>query len=330
MSEYILGIDTGSTKSHLAIFDIDGNLVAFDRWGPLSHEGIPGTFALFEEEFGRFVHGSLSKAKISMKQIVYSVMGLTGCDTKKQYKTLCEIAKRIGFENFTLSNDAYLGIPAGNPNGVGICGINGTGCSLAGINQKGDMLQIGGVGFISSDLGGGGIMGRKVVSSVYNEIFRKGPSTLMTPLLFQKLGISSKYDFVDTMCDRIDDNSYNKFNCVEMLFEAAMENDKVAMNILSTIAESYANGISCLIDELQFDIKEELCIVMAGSVFVKGKHPVQIDTIKEIISKNHPEYKIKYVKLEVPPVTGAVVWAFNMLGKTGYFNKIQSQLLSIA
>jgi N-acetylglucosamine kinase-like BadF-type ATPase len=264
-----------------------------------------------------------------MKQVVYSVMGLTGCDTKLQYKNLFDIAKRLGFEQFTLANDAYLGIPAGNPKGFGICGINGTGCSLAGINQKGEMLQIGGVGYVSADYGGGGILSRQVVSTVYCELFRKGPPTKMTPILFEKLGITDKHDFVDKMYDKIADGSYYKFNLAKLLFEAAMENDHVASQLLRDIGISYAGGMSCMIDELQFDREEELPIIFAGSVFVKGAHPLLIDTIKEIINKNHPEYNIKYVKLEVPPVAGAVVWAFNKLGKSNYFNKINAQLINL-
>ena len=329
MSEYVIGIDTGSTKSHLAIFDTEGNFVHFERWGPLSHESVPGTFELFEEEFGRFVNGALSKAGISMKQTAYSVLGLTGCDTKLQYRILYDIAKRIGFERFTLSNDAYLGVPAGNPKGVGICGINGTGCTIAGINQKGKMLQIGGVGFISGDYGGGGYLGRKVVSAVYSELFRKCPQTKMTPMLMQKLGITDKHDFVDTMYDRIDNGGYYKFNCAEMLFKAALENDRTAIRMLRDMGESYAGGISCMIDELQFSRDEELPVVFAGSVFVKGGHPLLIDTIKEIVSKNHSEYRVKYILLKAPPVAGAVVWAFNKLGKYGFHDKINERLLEV-
>jgi len=327
MSDYVIGIDTGSTKSHLALFDIEGNLVSFDSWGPLSHETIPGTFALFEEELGQFVNMALSKAKITMKQVAYSVLGLTGADTKLQHNILSDILKRLGFNRFTLVNDAFLGIPAGNPKGVGICGINGTGCSLVGTNEKGALLQIGGVGFVSSDYGGGGMMGKLVVSTVYNELFRKGPVTCMTPVLLQKLGISNKHDFVDKMYEKIDDKSLDINGCSKMLFEAALENDQVATQLLRDIGASYAGGISCMIDELQFNRDEELHIMFAGSNFVKGEHPVLLDTIKEIVSSDQPEYRIAYRLLSVPPVTGAVVWAFNKLGKTAFYDKICAQLL---
>jgi N-acetylglucosamine kinase-like BadF-type ATPase len=328
MNDYVIGIDTGSTKSHLALFDTEGNLVGFERWGPLSHETIPGTFALFEKELGQFVSMALDKAGITMKQVAYSVLGLAGADTKLQHRILSEIVKRRGFERFTLVNDAFLGIPAGNPRGVGICAINGTGCTLAGANEEGVMLQIGGVGFVSADYGGGGMMGRLVVSAVYSELFRKGPPTCMTPALLQKLGISDKHDFVDKIYEKTGDNSLDINACSKMLFEAAIENDQVATQLLREIGTSYAGGISCMIDELKFNRDEELCIVFAGSNFTKAEHPVLIDTIKEAVSRNYPAYRLTYIPLKAPPVTGAVVWAFNKLGKTAFYDKICAQLLA--
>jgi len=333
MNEYVIGIDTGSTKSHLALFDTTGNLIFFDRCGPLSHEGANCSFARFESELGRFVERALSENKITMKQVSYSVLGLTGADTKEQHSILSGIARNLGFEKFTLVNDAFLGIPAGNPEGnAGICAINGTGCTVAGINREGKMLQIGGVGYISADLGGGGIMGRLAVSTVYSELFRKGEPTCMTPVLLQKLGISSKYDFVEKIYEKLADKSFNVNDCSKMLFEAAIQNDNAAIKLLREIGTSYAGGISAMIDELGYGREEDLPIVFAGSNFVKGEHPLLLDTIREIINRNYPAYRIKYTLLDVPPVAGAVIWAVNMLNggvPCDYYGKIRAQFLQI-
>jgi N-acetylglucosamine kinase-like BadF-type ATPase len=304
-----------------------GTLVDFNHWGPLNHEALPGSFSQFEDEMGQFVSQTLSKNKISMKQIGYSVLGLAGVDTKLQHKIVSEILCRLGFEKFTLVNDAFLGIPAGSPTGIGICAINGTGCTLAGINSEGKTLQIGGVGFISADLGGGGMMSQMVVSSVYSELFRKGEPTSMTPAFFKKLGITSKYDFVEKIYEKMADLSFEASSCQKMLFEAVAGNDKVAAGILCDVATSYGRGISCMIEEVNYRKDEVLHIVLAGSVFVKGEHPFLIEALKEVVSQDKPDYRINYTKLEVPPVAGAVIWALNTLnGQTGYFEKVSAQL----
>ena len=334
MSEYVIGVDIGGTKSHLALFDTAGNLVDFNHWGPLNHESLPGSFAQAEDEMGQFFDQTLTRNNVSFKEIAYSVLGVAGVDTKRQHGIISEILKRIGLENFTLVNDAFLGIPAGNPTGIGICAINGTGCTLAGINREGMTLQIGGVGYISDDYGGGGHIGRDAVSAIYRELFRKGEPTSMTPTLLKELGVTDKHDFVDKVYDKIAEGTFRALTGSKMVFMAVLEhNDKVAAGILRNVGLNYGNGISCMIDEMKYHRDEDLYVVLAGSVFVKGEHPMIIDTVKETVQKYHPDYNVKYTVLEVPPVAGGVIWALNKLGENtkGYdysacYNKVRAQL----
>jgi len=327
MSEYVFGIDTGATKSHLALFNTEGILVDFGYWGPLNHELFPGSYAQFRDEFGKFVMRYLSKNGISINQIAYSVHGIAGVDTKSQHETISNIIAKTGFNKFTLVNDAFLGVPAGIPSGIGICALNGTGSTLAGITKEGKMLQIGGVGYVSDDRGGGARMGRRVISIVYSELFRRGRATSMTPVLLEKLGITSKFDFVDRVYEKIDDGSFNIGTTQKLLFEAVMANDEVAKELLMEIAVSYANGISGIIEDLKFNQENEINIVFAGSVFVKGEHPIMIDAIKEKVNLDNPGCRINYKLLDVPPVAGAVNWALNTLyGKGVFYEKVCSQL----
>jgi N-acetylglucosamine kinase-like BadF-type ATPase len=200
---------------------------------------------------------------------------------------------------------------------------------LAGINKKGEMLQIGGVGFISADMGGGGYIGERIVSAVYCELFRKGEPTILTPFLFEKLGITGKNDYVEKIHEKTNDGTFDIYKCSPLIFEAVSQNDKVAAGILNEIAVSYANGIDCMIEELNFPPDEELRIVLAGSVFVKGEHPFLVDSLKEKILKDNPERLIKYNLLSVPNAAGAVIWALNSYtNKNNFYDKVCSQFRS--
>ena len=329
-----MGVDIGSTKSHAALFDTTGILIDFGHWGPLNHELLPGSYSQFKDELEQFVLRILSKNGLKLDIVASAAFGIGGVDTKLQHGIITEKIKEIGFRRFLLTNDAFLGIPAGNPEGVGICAINGSGCTLAGINKQGKMLQIGGVGYVSDDYGGGGMLGGKVVSAVYSELFRKGEPTCLTPALLEKIGLSSKYDFVDKIYEKIESGSLNVPSCTKMLFEAAKKNDNVASGILRDVGKSYANGISCMVEELDFNQgSEDINIVFAGSVFVKGEHPLLLDTIKENLNKSHPDCRFKYTLLNVPPVAGAVLFAFKKLPYDDMYaccGKVCAQLKDIA
>jgi N-acetylglucosamine kinase-like BadF-type ATPase len=329
MAEYVIGVDIGATKSHLALFDTEGNFVDLGHWGPLNHEVMPGSFTQFEDELKHFAARVLSKHGITMKQVVYSVLGVGGVDTKKQHGIISGILKKLDFEKFTLVNDSFLGIPAGNGSGTGtgICAINGSGCSMAGINKKGYMLQIGGVGPLTADKGGGGYIGGRMLSAVYSELFLKGEPTAMTGLLFEKLGVTSKYDYLDKVMDKTDDGTFNIHAGSRIIFEAVSQGDPVASGILHEIAANYANGISCMIEELRFPPEDELLVVFAGSVFVKGEHPLLVDSLKAKISADNPDHRITYKLLDVPNVAGAVIWALNSINSKGaYYKKVCEQL----
>ena len=326
MNEYVIGIDIGATKSHLALFDTEANLIDLAHWGPLNHEMMPGSFKQFEEEFGSFVSSVINKNKITMEQVAFSVLGVAGVDTKLQHRIISEILRKLKFGQFILANDAYLGIPAGNPKGSGICAISGSGCTLAGINKEGKMLQIGGVGYLSSDKGGAYYIGRMLLSAVYSELFRKEKATLMTELIFKEIGIVSKYDYVEILSEKIAEKTFNAGSCNRLAFKAATAGDEVAIGILRDVAANYAGGIKCMIEELQFPKEDDIYIVFAGSVFVKEEHPILINMLKEMVSGSNPAYKFAYVKLSVPNVAGAVIWAFNSLNRSGFYDKVCSQM----
>ena len=329
MKNYIIGVDIGGTKSHLALFDTEGNFIDLGHWGCLNHEGLEGSFEQLDSEFGQFVNQTLLKHGITVDQIAQAALGVAGVDTKAQHGIVSQIIKKHGIKNFTLANDAFLGIPAGSKTGAGICAINGTGCTLAGINKEGKMLQIGGVGVLSADMGGGGYLGERLLMAVYCELFRKGEPTLLTQRVFEKLGITSKYDYVEIMQEKIYNGTFDIYKAGPLIFEAVHQNDKVAANILKEIAESYSNGITCMIEELEFPKNEELHIVLAGSVFVKGEHPLLVNSLKENVTAKNPGYNLTYNLLNVPNVAGAVLWAFiSHHGKSGsdYYDKICTQL----
>jgi hypothetical protein len=78
---------------------------------------------------------------------------------------------------------------------------------------------------------------------------------------------------------------------------------------------------------MQFPPEDELCVVFAGSVFVKGEHPLLLDTLKEKIHKDNPAYRMKYVLLDVQNVAGAVIQALNTAnGRNIYYDRVCTQL----
>lgn len=325
MKSYVIGVDGGSTKTHLALFDTDGRLCDIRNWGPLNPEAIGGYEAL-EREFGQLVAEALDANGVTTEQIAYAVIGTAGVDSRWQHQIISDIVRRQGLRRFSLFNDAYLGVYAGTPAGVGICTISGTGCTIAGIDPAGEMLQIGGLGDMSADMGGSSILGMCVITSVYASQFRKGRPTLLTDMLYQKLGIENKRELAEELPKMAQElaliSDYN-----HLLFEAAEQGDEVSIGLLCDSAENYARGIHCMVDELHLRGEDPLYIVLAGSVFVKEESPFLIKTLKDSIAARLPELPVSYTLLDRPPVAGAVIKALQTLhGNEDFRDSVVAQL----
>jgi N-acetylglucosamine kinase-like BadF-type ATPase len=326
MTNYVIGVDGGGTKTHCALFNTEGTMIDMIEWGPTNHESLIGGFIDLKVELNHMLSHILGKNNLSSSDIGHYMMGLAGVDTLAQHCTITQILKDLGCTNLTLSNDAYLGVKAGCPSGVGICAINGTGCTVAGIDEDGQMLQIGGQGDLTGDTGGGGYLGMLVIRTVYHALFKEDTPTLLTDRIFELLGITSKTDYIETVTSKLEQRELNISSLCKLIFEAANLGDTASIQILKNMGIENAKSINGAIKNLNFINANTIEVVLAGSVYVKGQNPTAIDTLKELVLSLNPGKEIVFRILQEPPVMGAVIWALEQCtGTTKHYNKILSE-----
>jgi len=314
MSKLILGADGGATKSHVAIFDENGNCVASALYGPLNHEVMKGSFDELEERLGELLPRVAKEAGTTVGDLAFSVFGLAGVDTDAQQVRISDMVKRIGFENYIMCNDAFLGVPAGCPGCVGLCAINGTGFKLAAVDQSGNAIQTCGIGAFTDDQGGGHWYGQRAITNVYNELYKLGKPTIMKEMMFDLFGITRREDYLEIITDKYYNNGVDLIALNSITFDAAALGDAVAMSILDASAEQYAGAIARLIMDMDFPTDKPVHVTLAGSVFVKQK----VKILQELIAKRVDDAlggrAVEYSNLDAPPVAGAVMWAAQKAG----------------
>jgi len=328
MGKYVLGMDGGGTKTHLSVFDIDGNLIDLVTWGKTNHESFRGGYDELKIELNKLFTYVLDRNRIILDDLEICVFGLAGVDTRKQHNIISNILKELGIKDFVLCNDAYLGIKAGCKCGYGICATNGTSSSVGGIDSYGNRIQIGGCGDLSGgEVGGGGYLAGRAFSAVYNSLFKGEPETCITDLLFSLLNINSKFDFVEAINEVLDEGKYRYDYFNKFVFEAANRNDAVALGILDKMGVEYAKCINAVIENLKYDSNHCIEIVLAGSLFVKGENPRAIETLRKFVSEKNLKKDISIRVLENLPVMGAVIWALEEYGIREAFNKVQNNFI---
>jgi len=313
MSKLVLGVDGGATKSHLAIFDDNGNCVGSEAYGPLSHEAMKGSYAELEERLGELLPRLLKDAGASFDDIAYAVFGLAGVDTDAQQAQISEMISKIGFKAQMTCNDAFLGVAAGCPNCVGICAINGTGFKIAAIDNSGTAIQTCGLGPFTNDYGGGNWYGQEAIGAVYDEMYKLRQPTIMKEMLFDLIGVTRREDYLEILTEKY----YGKKLDVainSVVFTAAAQGDAVALGILEESAEQYAGAVARLAMDLDFPPEDALYVTLAGSVFVKQNVKILQELIEMRVNDALKDRRVEYICLDAPPVAGAVSWAAQKAG----------------
>ena len=307
MKKIILGVDGGNTKTDYFLFTNDGDFIDFFRGPTCSHEQFKssyiGAYDAMEKVFSVF----LPKNNLKAEDIDAAVFGLAGVDTPTQKENIENIISRLGFKKFKVVNDSFLGVKAVTTNGV--CSINGTGTSSGGIDSEGNYLQVGGIGSIVGDEAGGSYIARCAIRAAYDECFRFGKPTSLTNIILDYFKIEDKYYLMEAISDGIVNRKidYNYLNI--QVFQEAAIGDEVSLAILRQIGENTARSAGGVIMNLNYG--DEVDVILAGSVWVRGASKVMINEFREKITE-FTKKKCNIIILSVPPATGAVIWALEL------------------
>ncbi len=320
--QYILGVDGGNTKTDYFLFQTDGTLCAWQREGTCSHEALGGydkAKAIIRNALERLLHS----CKISPSQIQAAVFGLAGVDIPSQQSRMSQVIQSLGFKKFLVCNDGFLGIKAAAPDGVGICSISGTGTVTVGIDRNGDRLQVGGIGSITQDFAGGGYLTRQAISAAYAHRLRNGPDFGATEWIEEKLQITGRDQWLEKIHPALLEIGPFMTELIQLLFKLVYSGDAVAGHIVETSATSLANGVLGCIQNQAYD--KNVTVILAGSIWIK----CNCQYMKQLfLDKIHAEtsLKIELVPLQVPPVLGAVYWAWELSQNRWVESSIKEQI----
>lgn len=306
--KYILGVDGGNTKTDYFLFDDECNFIDFLRSGTCSHEGLSdsfdGTYRVMKEVFDVF----LTRNGLKTSDISASVFGLAGVDTPYQKRRIEEKVALLGFNNFKVANDSFLGLKAVGE--AGVCSICGTGTSSGGIDLSGNYLQVGGIGAIVGDEAGGSWLARRAIRQTFDSMYRFGKKSMIDDIVMDELGVTDKYYLMETISDKLGSRKVNLEKLCKAVFECANQNDEVCIDMLKEMANNLARSAGGCVQNL--DLGDKPLVVLAGSVWVKGSNPTLVNEFKRLINL-YTKKECNTVILTLPPATGAIVWAYELL-----------------
>jgi N-acetylglucosamine kinase-like BadF-type ATPase len=297
---YLLGVDTGSSKTHALISDMSGRIIGFGESGCGNYEvvGADG----FVEAVHDAVNNALSFAGVSKSEIDSMGFGFSGYDWSSEAPIMVKAIRSLQINRpYQFVNDVMLGLIAGSTEGWGVAADAGTGNNIIGRDKSGKIGRITGNSILFGEFGGASEMIWRAMLSVTYAWSKRGPETRLTQLFIDHARVESEFELIEALdMEKIQLDPGLATNIIQL----AHEGDLQAQETVKFSANELALNVNAVIRQLRFETIE-FEVVMMGSVFKAGD--IYCKPFQETILNFAP--KAKFVQLLVPPVVGAVLLA---------------------
>jgi N-acetylglucosamine kinase-like BadF-type ATPase len=293
---HVLGIDAGGTKTVCLLADEQGRVIAEARGSGANLQ------AAGELEVEKVLHHVMEIVLADRESLPDAIcLGIAGVDRPEDADAVRGIMRRIGFKTRTLVvNDALIALVAGAGDNAGVVLVAGTGSIAYGKDGAGRAARAGGWGYLLGDEGGGFWIGRAALSAVVRQYDGRGPATLLTELVLNRLNLSSPTALIREIYDR--DVHRRTITALASTVQTAMEQgDAVATDILNRAGAELAAAASSVITRLEMR-GDVFPTILSGGIF-RGV-PWLASDVKRRISEVAPRSEVR--QLDVEPAMGAV------------------------
>jgi N-acetylglucosamine kinase-like BadF-type ATPase len=306
VTQYFLGVDIGSSKTHAIVGNEAGEVLGFGSAGAGNHEVVG--YEGLERALGAATKQACAHAKLLPEQISGAGFGIAGYDWPSERERTLEAIGTIGVKaRVEAVNDAVLGLLAGSQEGWGVTVISGTGCNCWGWNRSRTRVgRMTGNGISMGEYGGASELVFKAIQAVAYDWTKRGPATMLSQTFIEFVGAK---DFDDLM-DGLNTDRYTiEASAAPLVFETARKGDAAAIETIRWIGDELGEMVNAVIRQLEFE-RLEFDLVMVGSTFRGGS--LLIDGMRYKVHKNAPGARLVY--LEHPSVMGAMLLGMEQCG----------------
>ncbi|MDI6591634.1 MAG: BadF/BadG/BcrA/BcrD ATPase family protein [Patescibacteria group bacterium] len=303
--KYVIGVDGGGTKTVAVLANLESKILAKAKTGS-SHPRNLGLKKAMDN-----VASVVKKVLGKRRRILATFLGLPTIEEEFKFKK--DVIKKELLKHKKISpifkgkviigSDQLAGFRSGTNEKDGVVLIAGSGCVCHGWRGKKES-KVCGWGYLS-ELGSAFWIGQRGVQVIWKDLDGRGPKTLITRLIFQKLKVKNKENLIEKIYSK---NPFEIISSLSILVaEAEKKRDKVAKNILIEAGRELALSANTAIKKLNFQ-KIRFPLILIGSTF---KSKILLETVKKEVKKFAP--KAEFIRPKTEPVIGAVKLAIEQI-----------------
>jgi N-acetylglucosamine kinase-like BadF-type ATPase len=307
--KYFLGIDVGSSKTHALIVDETGRCLGFGKSGGGNHQnvGYDRVTHVLHESFVR----AREMAGVSAVSIAGAGFGVAGCDFPSDRAPHLQAIASLGLAcPVEVVNDGMNGLLAGATRGIGVNVTAGSSNNCRGRGRNGKEGRIVGNGIAFGEFGGAAELIWRGLQMVNYAWIKRIPPTALTRIYLETTGAKDEMDLMEGFSN----GQYHLSSDLAVkVVEAAREEDMAACEVVEWAGQEL--GWLAVSVARQIDMHdEEVEIIQSGSVFEAGE--LITKPMRELVLRHCP--KANLIRLNGPPVVGAVILGMEQAGFDGY------------
>ncbi len=308
MSDYVIGIDGGNSKTDVVLATTDGDVLSRVR-------GV-GTRAYFEgmtttvDNVTDLIQRAKNEAGLATDEpVAVAAYFLANLDTPADEAAFAvEIAMKGNARREVVHNDTFAILHAGAPAGWGIAVVCGAGINATGVHPDGRTARFLALGPMTGDWGGGEGVALAGLGDAVRAGDGRGAQTLLRAAMTEHFGMEPEDVAMGVVEGRL--NGDDLHAAAPVVFAAAVAGDPVATAIVDRLAEEITTMIVAHLRTLDL-LHQEVPVVLGGGMLQHGP-AMLVDGIDARLAIHAPRARTRI--LDVPPVTGAVLHALALAG----------------
>lgn len=302
MTETVLAVDGGNSKTDLALVDAEGNVLALVRGPPssphhLGVDGCLGVLSTLRDEAG--AHGKADVATLL----------LAGVDFPDEERRVEQAVRaRAWARRTTVRNDTFAVLRAGTERGWGVAVVCGAGINCVGVAPDGRQARFPSLGAITGDWGGGYDVGLEAVSAAARSEDGRGPKTSLESAVPAHFGLASPLELAQAIhAGRIAERRV--IELAPLVLEQA-EGDAVARAIVDRLAGEVVAMARVALTRLGLG-REPVEVLLGGGLLQTASDGL-LRTIAAALSEAGPQITVRPTRS--PAIVGAALLGLDDLG----------------
>jgi N-acetylglucosamine kinase-like BadF-type ATPase len=298
----LLGIDAGNSKTVAVVADASGAVLGYGRAGNGDIYGADSEAHAVAEVCAAIDRAlQMACGRVDHGLIYHAAFCLAGMDWESDDLFWCDqLATRFPGMSYSLHNDGFALLRAGEPTGVGVAVSAGTGGAVVARGPVGEWSA----SFWIVDPMGGSSLGREAFAAVVRAELGIAPPTALRSILLSHHG----YPDVNAMLEGTTRRGAPRLVHAALardVLDAALAGDEVAGTIVTEQAQALAQYARAAAEKVQLS-GSDFTVVLGGSV-LSSTNPALRDAATAVITELLPDSRVTLTPRS--PVVGAVAEA---------------------